>query len=88
MLRLLSSARRVVPLVVRSSRAVARPSVTTRHYAKDLKFGSEARAQMLIGANRLADAVAVTLGPKVLYCQPTNQPTNQPTKQTNKQTSV
>jgi chaperonin GroEL len=32
--------------------------------AKDIKHGSEARALMLEGCNRLADAVAVTMGPK------------------------
>jgi len=32
--------------------------------AKDIRHGSEARALMLEGCNRLADAVAVTLGPK------------------------
>lgn len=36
-----------------------------RHYAKDIKFGSEVRALMLQGVDVLADAVAVTLGPKV-----------------------
>eukprot|EP00435_Cladocopium_sp_Y103_P013423 s1618_g3.t1 len=32
--------------------------------AKDIRHGSEARALMLEGCNRLADAVAVTMGPK------------------------
>ena len=32
--------------------------------AKDVKFGTEARNQMLEGVNILADAVKVTLGPK------------------------
>eukprot|EP00929_Paragymnodinium_shiwhaense_P025273 TRINITY_DN15334_c0_g1_i1.p1 TRINITY_DN15334_c0_g1~~TRINITY_DN15334_c0_g1_i1.p1 ORF type:complete len:582 (+),score=214.53 TRINITY_DN15334_c0_g1_i1:70-1815(+) len=32
--------------------------------AKDVKHGAEARALMLEGCNRLADAVAVTMGPK------------------------
>mmetsp|Transcript_31177 Transcript_31177/g.56524 ORF Transcript_31177/g.56524 Transcript_31177/m.56524 type:complete len:575 (-) Transcript_31177:16-1740(-) len=32
--------------------------------AKDIKHGAEARALMLEGCNRLADAVAVTMGPK------------------------
>ncbi|KAF6039616.1 HSPD1 [Bugula neritina] len=35
-----------------------------RHYAKDIKFGKDARLMMLEGANILADAVAVTMGPK------------------------
>jgi len=36
-----------------------------RSYAKDLKFGGDARRSMLAGVNILADAVAVTMGPKV-----------------------
>jgi len=32
--------------------------------AKDLKFGADAREQILIGADKLANAVKVTLGPK------------------------
>jgi len=36
----------------------------TRGYAKDLRFGVEARALMLAGCDKLADAVSVTLGPK------------------------
>jgi chaperonin GroEL len=32
--------------------------------AKELKFGTEAREQILIGADKLANAVKVTLGPK------------------------
>lgn len=35
-----------------------------RGNAKDIKFGSEVRAQMLTGVDVLADAVAVTMGPK------------------------
>ena len=31
---------------------------------KDLRFGNEARALMLAGVDKLADAVQVTLGPK------------------------
>lgn len=38
-----------------------------RNYAaKDVKFGVEARALMLKGVEELADAVRVTMGPKVL----------------------
>ena len=38
----------------------------TRFYpANDLKFGQEARINMLKGVDMLADAVAVTMGPKV-----------------------
>ena len=36
-----------------------------RSYAKDLKFGADARVAMLSGVDKLADAVATTLGPKV-----------------------
>ena len=35
------------------------------YYAKDVRFGSEVRALMLQGVQILADAVAVTMGPKV-----------------------
>jgi chaperonin GroEL len=35
-----------------------------RTYAKDVKFGAEVRAMMLQGVDILADAVAVTMGPK------------------------
>lgn len=38
-----------------------------RHYAKDVKFGADGRASMLYGVDTLADAVAVTMGPKVLF---------------------
>jgi len=38
--------------------------VTSRGYAKDVRFGAEVRAEMLKGVNVLADAVAVTMGPK------------------------
>ena len=44
--------------------------VTRRGYAKEIKFGNEARQQMLIGVDLLADAVAVTMGPKVTLPPP------------------
>ena len=45
----------------------ARSMTQTRFYtANDLKFGQEARINMLKGVDVLADAVAVTMGPKVL----------------------
>ena len=44
---------------------LAAPALS-RAYAKDVKFGAEARAQMLQGVDVLADAVAVTMGPKVI----------------------
>ena len=37
----------------------------SRTYAKDVRMGAEGRAQMLKGVDILADAVAVTMGPKV-----------------------
>lgn len=37
-----------------------------RWYAKDVRFGPEVRALMLQGVDILADAVAVTMGPKVI----------------------
>jgi chaperonin GroEL len=39
--------------------------VIRRSLAKDIKFGAEARVLMLQGVDILADAVAVTMGPKV-----------------------
>lgn len=36
-----------------------------RYAAKDIRFGVEARALMLQGVEQLADAVQVTMGPKV-----------------------
>ncbi|XP_050425518.1 heat shock protein 60A-like [Adelges cooleyi] len=36
----------------------------SRTYAKDVKFGAEVRKRMLEGVDVLADAVAVTMGPK------------------------
>lgn len=35
-----------------------------RSFGKDIKFGTDARSQMLEGADMLADAVQVTLGPR------------------------
>ncbi|CAN9498581.1 unnamed protein product [Ophioblennius macclurei] len=43
-------------------RALAPP--LRRCFAKDVKFGADARALMLQGVDLLADAVAVTMGPK------------------------
>lgn len=61
-------------LAVRTA-AVARRATTSalkcssvlsqRHYAKDVRFGADARKPMLQGVDMLADAVAVTMGPKV-----------------------
>lgn len=51
-----------LPSVLRS--AVGR-QMAVRSYAKDVRFGAEVRALMLQGVDILADAVAVTMGPKV-----------------------
>lgn len=49
-----------------SSPARLAPSVVpARCYAKEVRFGTEGQQSMLQGVNKLADAVAVTLGPKV-----------------------
>lgn len=40
-------------------------TAVVRSYAKDVKFGAEGRQAMLVGVNLLADAVSVTMGPKV-----------------------
>jgi chaperonin GroEL len=39
-------------------------ATSCRFYAKDIKFGAEARSLLLQGVEKLASAVAVTLGPK------------------------
>ncbi|XP_055329110.1 60 kDa heat shock protein, mitochondrial-like [Paramacrobiotus metropolitanus] len=50
---------------IRASRQLQRIApALTRSYAKDLKFGKDARLAMLKGVDLLADAVAVTMGPK------------------------
>ena len=38
-----------------------------RFMAKDVRFGAEVRAEMLKGVDVLADAVSVTMGPKVNF---------------------
>lgn len=48
----------------RASTAAIATSQQSAAYAKDVKFGDDARARMLQGVDILADAVAVTLGPK------------------------
>jgi len=45
-------------------RGIALRQLQTRTYAKDVRFGSDVRALMLQGVDILADAVAVTMGPK------------------------
>lgn len=54
-----------LPSILRPALARRMAPVLTRSYAKDLKFGPEARALMLQGVDTLVDAVAVTMGPKV-----------------------
>ncbi len=51
-----------VPSLLRTT--VSR-QLAVRLYAKDVRFGPEVRALMLQGVDILADAVAVTMGPKV-----------------------
>jgi hypothetical protein len=49
-----------------------------RFYAKDIRFAEDARKAMMVGINKLADAVAVTMGPKVCTaysCLPRCAPT-------------
>lgn len=46
-------------------RTTASRQLAVRLYAKDVRFGPEVRALMLQGVDVLADAVAVTMGPKV-----------------------
>ena len=60
-------------VVAQVARRALRPAVCSpavihqrRGYAaKELRFGAEARHQMLQGVDMLADAVAITMGPKV-----------------------
>lgn len=54
------------PAVTRALARSAYNQLSKRFYAaKDLKFGGDARASMLVGVDLLADAVAITMGPKV-----------------------
>lgn len=56
-----------------SARLLSLAKVQARCYsAKDLKFGAEARVAMLQGVDKLADAVAATMGPKVCCCTHTH----------------
>ena len=59
---------RQLAMMTKSASPMASATTTTttqrRTYAKEVKFGDEARAKMLQGVDILADAVAVTLGPK------------------------
>lgn len=51
-----------------AARHLVRPMARSQvrfYAAKELKFGVDARVAMLQGVDKLADAVAVTMGPKV-----------------------
>ena len=53
----------------RASRTLSRSvgqALTRRHMAKDVRFGADVRKEMLKGVDILADAVSVTMGPKVI----------------------
>jgi chaperonin GroEL len=55
-----------LPAVLRTvARRQLYPNTALRQYAKDVRFGADVRAEMLKGVDILADAVAVTMGPKV-----------------------
>eukprot|EP00285_Hemiselmis_virescens_P006961 CAMPEP_0173390580 /NCGR_PEP_ID=MMETSP1356-20130122/15375_1 /TAXON_ID=77927 ORGANISM="Hemiselmis virescens, Strain PCC157" /NCGR_SAMPLE_ID=MMETSP1356 /ASSEMBLY_ACC=CAM_ASM_000847 /LENGTH=581 /DNA_ID=CAMNT_0014348011 /DNA_START=68 /DNA_END=1813 /DNA_ORIENTATION=+ len=58
--------RRNASAAARAARTVAAAPASSRSMAtgKDIIFGNEARAKMLMGVDRLAEAVKVTLGPK------------------------
>ena len=72
--RLMTTARCGASSLNAASPLGAAPSVALpnqRHFnvsasqgAKDLRFGADARTEMLKGVDALADAVAVTMGPK------------------------
>lgn len=49
----------------RTSSRFAVQHARTMASGKDIYFGTEARAKMLMGVDKLAEAVKVTLGPKV-----------------------
>lgn len=54
-----------LPSLLRSSALRNLAPQVYRNYAKDVRFGADVRATMLQGVDILADAVAVTMGPKV-----------------------
>ncbi|KAI5634888.1 TCP-1/cpn60 chaperonin family domain-containing protein [Phthorimaea operculella] len=53
-----------LPRVARQTIALHKSHQLSRFYAKDVRFGADVRALMLQGVDVLADAVAVTMGPK------------------------
>lgn len=52
-------------LLLSGAQAVAQLQQVRGYAAKEIQFGTEGRASMLVGVERLANAVQVTLGPKV-----------------------
>lgn len=54
-----------LPSILRPALSRRVSPALVRTYAKEIKFGADARAMMLQGVDLLADAVAVTMGPKV-----------------------
>ncbi len=54
-----------LPTLLRTSALRSMAPQAYRNYAKDVRFGADVRAVMLQGVDILADAVAVTMGPKV-----------------------
>jgi len=63
-LGLVHTMRSTLRVARRSVPAAFAPIGSRGFAAKDIRHGAEARALMLEGCNRLADAVAVTMGPK------------------------
>lgn len=53
-----------VPQVIQRLSKPCTASMASRNYSKQIKFGSAAREEMLAGVDKLASAVAVTMGPK------------------------
>jgi hypothetical protein len=58
--------RRSAALGKAAARAMA-PQVRTMASGKEIMFGNDARTKLLMGVDKLAEAVKVTLGPKVRY---------------------
>merc|ERR1719421_1195694 len=61
----------------RTARVSSTVSTAVRGYAKDIRYGQEARQPLLKGVEKLGSAVAVTMGPKgrtVLIEQPYGGP--------------
>jgi chaperonin GroEL len=61
---MLSKLSRSVLKSAKFSNARALTYVPSKQFGKEIKFGTDARAEMLEGVNMLADAVQVTLGPR------------------------